>query len=196
MDLFMRKLLLILTLILSFHSLSKADDVEDFEIEGMSVGDSLLSYYSKDVLDNIEKYYYPNSRKIFGLYSHYFNKNLNNYDAIQFSVTPDNYQIEAIAGLNYKFENKKKECFREMEKIFDEIQSLFPNSETTKDKKETSHSADTSGKSVGKVYRIKLDNGFIRVSCTDWSNEMDKSDSLKISINTTKHMDWINNEAY
>ena len=83
-----------------------------------------------------------------------------------------------------------------MEKIFDEIQSLFPNSETTKDKKEKSHSADTSGKSVGKVYRIKLDNGFIRVSCTDWSNQMDKSDSLKISIHTTKHIDWINNEAY
>lgn len=188
--------IVLILLIIGFQSLTKADDVEDFEIEGMSVGDSLLKYYSKDVLDNIEKYYYPNSRKIFGLYSQDFNKNLNNYDAIQFSVTPDNYQIEAIAGLNYKFENKKRECYREMEKIFDEIQFLFPNSETVKDKKETSHSADRSGKSVGKVYRIKLDNGFIRVSCTDWSNEIDKFDSLKISIHTTKHMDWINNEAY
>ena len=191
----MRKSLLILTLILSFHSLSKADDIEDFEIEGMSVGDSLLSYYSKDVLDNIEKYYYPNSRKIFGLYSHYFNKNLNNYDAIQFSVTPDNYQIEAIAGLNYEFENKKKECYQEMEKIFDEIQSLFPNSRTVKEK-ESSHEADVSGKSVGKVYRINLNNGFIRVTCTDWAKKMSHADSLKISIHTIKHIDWINNEAY
>ena len=81
--------------IFSLQSWTKADDVRDFEIEGMSIGDSLLKHYSKNVLDNIEKYYYPNSKKIVGLYSQVFNKNLINYDAIQFSVTPDNYQIEA-----------------------------------------------------------------------------------------------------
>jgi len=191
----MKQLMLILILTFSFQSLTRADDIRDFEIEGMSIGDSLLKHYSKNVLDNIEKYYYPNSKKIVGLYSQVFNKNLNNYDAIQFSVTPDNYQIEAIAGLNYEFENKKKECYQEMEKIFDEIQSLFPNSKTVKEK-ESSHEADVSGKSVGKIYRINLNNGFIRVTCTDWAKTMSHSDSLKISIHTTKHIDWINNEAY
>ena len=191
----MKRLLLILILTLSFQSLAKADDIRDFEIEGISIGDSLLKHYSKNVLDNIEKYYYPNSKKMVGLYSQVFNKNLNNYDAIQFSVTPDNYRIEAIAGLNYEFENKKKECYREMEKIFDEIQSLFPNSKTVKEK-ESSHEADVSGKSVSKIYRINLNNGYIRVTCTDWAKEMSNTDSLKISIHTTKHIDWINNEAY
>jgi hypothetical protein len=191
----MKRLLLILILTFSFQSVAKADDIRDFEIEGMSIGDSLLKHYSKNVLDNIEKYYYPNSKKIVGLYSQVFNKNLNNYDAIQFSVTPDNYQIEAIAGLNYEFENKKKECYQEMENIFDEIQSLFPNSKTVKEK-ESSHEADVSGKSVGKIYRINLSNGFIRVTCTDWAKKMSHADSLKISIHTIKHIDWINNEAY
>ena len=36
----------------------------------------------------------------------------------------------------------------------------------------------------------------IRVTCTDWAKEMDYADSLKISIHTTEHMNWINSEAY
>ena len=191
----MNRLLLILILTFSFQTLAKADDIRDFEIEGMSIGDSLLNHYSKNILDNINKYYYPNSKTIVGLYSGVFNKNLNNYDAIQFSVTPDNYQIEAIAGLNYEFKNKKKECYQKMEKIFNEIQSLFPNSETEKEK-ESPHDADLSGKSVGKIYKIYLNNGIIRVACTDWAKEINNFDSLKISIHSKKHIDWINKEAY
>ena len=191
----MKQLLLVLVLMFSFQLWSKADDIRDFQIEGISLEDSLLSQYDKNLLDNIERYYYPNSKKIVGLYSEVFNKNLNNYDAIQFSVTPEDYQIEAIAGLNYEFQNKQKQCYKKMEKIFDEILSLFPNSETIKEK-ESSHDADPSGKSVGKVYRINLDNGIIRVTCTDWADNIDRYDVLKISIHTSKHINWINNEAY
>ena len=187
--------LIVFILVLSFQSLTKADDIRDFEIEGVSIGESLLDKYNKNVLDNIEKYYYPNSKKIVGLYSEVFNKNLNNYDAIQFSVTPEDYKIEAIAGMNYEFQNKQEECYRKMEKIFDEILSLFPNSKTTKDK-EIPHDADPSGKSVGKVYKINLDNGAIRVTCTDWAEDISRNDALKISIHTTKHLNWINTEAY
>ena len=45
--LFVRIFLLILIFIFSFQSLSKAEDVMDFEIEGMSVGDSLLKYFDE-----------------------------------------------------------------------------------------------------------------------------------------------------
>jgi len=191
----MKKLLGIVVLGLLLSLSAKADDIRDFEIEGVSIGESLLDKYNKNVLDNIEKYYYPNSKKIVGLYSEVFNKNLNNYDAIQFSVTPEDYKIEAIAGMNYEFQNKQEECYRKMEKIFDEILSLFPNSKTIKDK-ESPHDADSSGKSVGKVYKINLDNGVIRVACTDWAENIPRRDSLKISIHTIKHINWINNEAY
>ena len=191
----MKKLLGIVVLGLLLSLSAKADDIRDFEIEGVSIGESLLDKYNKNVLDNIEKYYYPNSKKIVGLYSEVFNKNLNNYDAIQFSVTPEDYKIEAIAGMNYEFQNKQEECYRKMEKIFDEILFLFPNSKTIKDK-ESPHDADPSGKSVGKVYKINLDNGAIRVACTDWAEDISLDDSLKISIHTTKHINWINNEAY
>ena len=43
----MRIILSLLIIIFSLQSLTKADDVRNFEIEGMSVGDSLNDHFSK-----------------------------------------------------------------------------------------------------------------------------------------------------
>ena len=43
----MKSLLLILILTFSLQTLGKAEDIRDFEIEGMSVGESLLDHFSK-----------------------------------------------------------------------------------------------------------------------------------------------------
>ena len=57
----MKKLSAYLFLILfSFQASSWADDIRDFEIEGMSVGDSLLDYFSES---EIQEYFYPKSKK-------------------------------------------------------------------------------------------------------------------------------------
>ena len=48
----MKRLLLILILTLSFQTLSKADDIRDFEIEGMSIGDSLLDFFTEREIKN------------------------------------------------------------------------------------------------------------------------------------------------
>ena len=60
----MKRLLLILILTLSFQSLTKANDIKDFEIEGMSIGDNALDFFSKNILDK-NKDYYPSDRKFF-----------------------------------------------------------------------------------------------------------------------------------
>ena len=46
--LFMRVFIAVLVLIFSFQSWTKADDIRDFEIEGMSIGDSLLDFFSEE----------------------------------------------------------------------------------------------------------------------------------------------------
>ncbi len=42
---------------------SLADDIRDFQIEGMSVGDSALDYFSKKKIDSSYKGSYPKSNK-------------------------------------------------------------------------------------------------------------------------------------
>ena len=55
----MRKVFLIIIFIFNAHSLTIADDsVRDFEIEGMSIGDSALDYFAKsDIINNSQDYY-------------------------------------------------------------------------------------------------------------------------------------------
>ena len=51
----MRLFLIILILIFGLQSWTKADDIRDFEIEGMSIGDSLLDYMSEEEINDAER---------------------------------------------------------------------------------------------------------------------------------------------
>ena len=59
----MKKLILIFILTFSFQPWTEADDIRDFEIEGISIGDNALDYFKKEEIDS-NKSYYPNSREI------------------------------------------------------------------------------------------------------------------------------------
>ena len=65
----MRTFLIVLVLIFSFLSLTKADVIEDFEIDGYTLNESLLKYFSKEELKanwKIEKNNYGfKSKKFF-----------------------------------------------------------------------------------------------------------------------------------
>ena len=50
----MKRVLLILILTINFQSLSKANDIRDFEIEGMSIGDSLLDFFTEKEINNMD----------------------------------------------------------------------------------------------------------------------------------------------
>ena len=66
--LFMKRLLLILILTFSFQTLTKADDIRDFEIQGLTLGDSLLEMYSKKEIKEFLKTssnFYPSSKTYF-----------------------------------------------------------------------------------------------------------------------------------
>ena len=49
----MKKLLGILVLGLFLITPSKADDISEFEIEGMSIGDSALDFFSEEQINNL-----------------------------------------------------------------------------------------------------------------------------------------------
>ena len=58
----MRIFLSVLILIFSLQSFVKADDIREFEIEGMSIGDSALDFTSESkLLNNIRKDQYQGS---------------------------------------------------------------------------------------------------------------------------------------
>ena len=48
----MRIFIALLVLIFSLQSWTKAEDIRELQIEGMSIGDSLLNYFSKNTIEN------------------------------------------------------------------------------------------------------------------------------------------------
>ena len=67
----MKRLLTILILIFTLQTPSWADDIRDFQIEGMSIGDSALDYFDKQEInkkiDTGNLVTYPSSDKYYGM---------------------------------------------------------------------------------------------------------------------------------
>ena len=171
----MRKLSAYLFLILfTFQTPSWADDIRDFQIEGMSIGDSALNYFTnKDIKKAInEKITYPNSQK-FSMLTFYLHKNLKIYDSVQINHLTNDKEliIYGISGINY-FENSINECKKEKKIIVNELSEIFKNSEKINRKKK--HEYDKSGKSFIHQTLFDLISGDqIRVECYDWSKKIE-----------------------
>ena len=110
----MKRLLLILILTFSFQSLTKADNINEFQIGGMSIGDSLLDFLSEDEINNSRRNYYSNRKYyVVGIY-----KNSEIYETIDIYLKSGDksYEIKTIAG--YIFMNKKKMFIKKKIKSF------------------------------------------------------------------------------
>jgi hypothetical protein len=120
----MKRLLLILILTFSFQSLSKADDIRDFEIEGFSLGDNLINYMTKKEIINNDEGHYPKNSKFFEVN---YTGTKNQYDHILFHVKrkDNNFKIYYIRAVNTV--DNKSECTKIKTVIANELKELFPN---------------------------------------------------------------------
>ena len=107
----MRVFITVLVLIFSLQSRTKADDISDFQIEGMSIGDSLLDYFSESEIKSNKQNYYKSKKFTpveFNL--SYFNTYK---DGLQFhfKTADQKYKIHNISGIIY-FKNGIENCYR------------------------------------------------------------------------------------
>ena len=190
----MKKLLAILILVLTFQNPSWADDITDFQIEGMSVGDSLLDYVNKDEIEERKICIYKN-KKVCSISKEDSSFKIYNAFQVHFKTNDKKYIIQSLDGM-IGYKNDIQNCYNKMDEIVEEISSIFKSAKKSK-KKTTSHTYDKSGKSKSTDVVFWFDSGdLVVVECADWSEEVDFFDKLKVSLITKEHMDFINNEAY
>ena len=124
----MKILFLIFLLIIGFQSWSKADDISDFEIEGFSVGESLIKYSDQQEItkkiDDKTSYHYPNSKFVS---INYTTENLNLFDSIGFVIKKNDpkFIIYAVEAAIYFWENNINKCFEKQKQIRDELKIFF-----------------------------------------------------------------------
>ena len=191
----MKKLSAYLFLILfSFSVPSFADDISDFQIEGMSVGDSLLDYFSKkEIKDNTNINYYTNNKytsvEFSGLPSFEI------YDSVEFNYKTDDkkYIIDAIGGTLFCEKNIEK-CNKKQKEIDLELSNMLKKSQRVDDKGK--HSADKSGKSTFLHINFWLITGdVVVIELVDWSekitNEKGWTDNVNVSFRTEEFNDFL-----
>ena len=191
----MRVFITILILIFSLQSITKAGDISDFEIEGMSIGDSALDYFSEsEIIKNIRQDAYEGSDGHF--YDIFLKKDLSEiYDKVSlaFKKNDKKYIIYSLGGLVFYGKDTDK-CIAQYEKIAKDIETLFPNHKKNVIKNKT-HAQDKSGKSFynGTTFIHKSGSGS-EVSCYSWSEEMNIEDYVLVAIDSAEFGKWL--DAY
>ena len=126
----MKKLSAYLFLILfSFQTSSWTDDIRDFQIEGMSIGDSLLDYFSKEEInnniDNKELVTYPSNDKYYGMV--FENKNFfQTYESIKIHLRKNdkNFTIVSLTGM-IGYPNNFEDCLKTKKKLLKKLKKLL-----------------------------------------------------------------------
>ena len=192
----MRIILAILILIFSFQPFTKADDIKDFQIEGISIGDSLLDYFNMEEVSKSLIEGYPNSDKYkrIQIIKH---KKFKTYDAMHLLyLKNDKKKIIHSLDAMIEYENNIKACLNQRDIILDDISDMFKNV-NVEDQGKRTHILDKSKKSFTHSVQIKfINNDMVTISCYDWSRKMKFMDHLRISIATNEFIKWLNYEAY
>ena len=195
----MRVFITVLVLIFSFQSWTKADDVRDFEFDGMSIGDSLLDYFSEEeIIKSKQATQYPGSDKyiviIVGATKYEGLKTLEVYERLNVTINKD-FVIHNITGAIY-FKENIRDCKKFQKKVDEELHNLFNNLKKKQHNK-LKHPYDKSGKSISDIIEYIFKNkDRITLTCLDWAKDMERNDHFSLSAFTSIFNDWLNNEAY
>jgi len=192
----MRVFVAVLVLIFSFQSWTKADDISDFEIEGMSVGDSLLDYFSEKVIKNnlIDYDYKDKEFSTAEFFKTDFYYELYDIVIVNFKANDKNYIIYAVGGVvDYKNINK---CYEEKNKIAEEISSLLKDAKKEEDHKV--RTKDPNAEFMSYIWYFTKEGDRVSIECYDLKpeNTYNSPDQLRIGILEHEFVNWLITKAW
>lgn len=193
----MKKILGIIALSLLLSGNAYADDISDFQIEGISIGDSLLDYFSKREIKKSPKSKQYKDKKYVTATFYDFNSKL--YDAINlsFQKSDKQYTIEGISGTK-NYNNKIDKCYKKQNEVFNELKTLFRNTENAENQLRKVRWSKTATKNQS--YMRFKDGSFAGVQCLKFGKEDKKKhnikDVMRVSLFTEEFNYWLINIAF
>ena len=185
----MRIFLTLLALIFSLQTWTKADDIRDFQIEGMSIGENLLNFYEEKTILDLKKDFYTNDRFMTSSFRTALNSD--KFDSLQISYD-QSFKIYEIEGA-INFISNNNNCIKKFDEIYKEISSIFPRAKKS-DLVKRKLNYDKSGQSIvtGRQIYFKGDD-YIQIACFDISKKLEEQgyiDVLKLTLTSRKFADW------
>ena len=204
----------LLTLFFLFFSSSVfAEDISDFEVEGMSIGESALKYMDEDQIQkqikkNIIMYNYLKEPEKFGTII--IRSGLTNYSYIQLNLSSikkekyisktsnnENYIIEGInANIVFTIDSNEDldDCLKkqkEVEKVFSKIFTNYVREEDI-----GNHPIDSTGRSKVHYIKFEFESGDnAQLQCFDFEEKFrvknNFSDGLSVVVRKNEISKWL-----
>ena len=194
----MKIFLLVLALILNLQSSINADDIGDFEIDGIGINTSLLEYLSQSEIDLALKNptYYKNNEFVVI----FINKLSQTYDRLQVTFKPNDntYKIYSIDGV-LDFDRNIEKCLEQKKTIIDDLEVMFKDFERIDE--DSPFAPDKSGKSksFGSWFFLK-NKGYISINCVEMGDTIRElngwTDELSISVTNKELEDFLRGNPY
>ena len=196
----MRVFIAVLVLIFSFQSWTKADDISDFEIEGMSVGDTLLDYMNEKVIifeiNNKEvSYYYDND--LVSISAWEIRDKFKTYDDVGIIINQNDktYKILALEGSLYFKDKTIDKCHKKQNEIAVEIENSL-QIKITKNvfflQKDQLKNDQKSVRYIDLNFEDTHKDGGIRIICYDIKDKS-KDNLLYVAINSGEFNKYLDN---
>ena len=182
----------IIVLIISLQSWTKADDIRDFEIEGMSIGDSLLDYFSeKEILSSKPNWFKNNE---YSLAVDLASVNFETYKLLQVSYkTKDkNYTLEGIEG--YKFYNRMDDCINEKKEVVKYVKNNFSSLKQIKEITYTNNYTEYDTKFIEDKFKFNSGNKIL-IQCTHTTSSTINQFDLRVIMRTEEYSYFLIHKA-
>ena len=187
----MQKILWFVFLVLLTSTNAYTDNIKDFKIENISIGDSALDYFTESKLDNSELDWFNYSYKEYST-SLLPGRGIYDWFKITYKNEDYNYIIEGLAGIVVKKNYEEDKCNKQLDSTALNLSKLFKNTKSEEkktyrvvyDPSKIFQETNLSGKS--KLTSIFFDfkqEGKIILSCYDMDKETNEIDSPIKDIN-------------
>ena len=187
----MKKLLGIVFLALLLSTSAHTDNIKDYKIENISIGDSALDYFNEKELENGELDWFNYSYKEYAT-SLVVGKDIYDWLKISYKSDDDKFKIEGLVGIIVKKNYDEIECNEELDSAALDISVLFKKTKQREKKtfkvaynpRKVFQEPNKSGKSIATSISFDFkDKGKIILSCYDMDKATNQIDSPIKDIN-------------
>ena len=190
----MKPLIILFFIVISLQSWTKADDIRDFEIEGLSIGDSLLNFASeKKIKSSISSNQYTNNKYIIYMVDKFVD--LTNYDFLAATVKKNDNQYIITSLKGAIFYKNLDECI----KLRSEIRNFIEGIIIFDDIEETTYDSQDG---LGVIHALQMylkpypSVEAIVLNCNDYFENSGYQKDLSVSVNPEDYAYFLINEAY
>ena len=187
----MKKIIGIVVLSFFLSTSAHTDDIKDFQIENISIGDSALDYFTESQLENGELDWFNYSYKEYST-SLVSGKGIYDWFKISYNSHDDDFIIEGLVGIVVKKKYDDNKCNKELDTAALDISKLFKNTKQGKKQlykivynpRKIFQEPNSSGKSTASSISFDFkDEGKIILSCYDMDKATNQIDSPIKDIN-------------